>query len=215
MPIHTILRRALLGLVATGALASCNDTAYPTPPTDDGPTGPFHTVSGYVTDSMTGEGIPGARISAGPRTTLADASGAWSLDVPDGLVTISSSPPNFDPGHEIITVHGSVSIDLQLRRRAPLVIDCWRDSAMVHALLIDLQGRKSIERWAQSKAVIEAPSGNITLYGQQWTYFPPPDYYQWPIGFDVPADAVRIRWDVYDDEGYRFLGSCELGTPSD
>lgn len=198
-------------LLLASVAAGCNDTAYLTPPSDDPPTGPIYTVGGTVRDSITGEGIPGAFVSAGSLTTRADPSGNWSLDVPDGQVTISSSPASYEPGHETIVVHGSVFLDLQLRRRAPVVLDCSRDGSMVHALLIDLQGRKSVERWVQSRAVIEAPSGSVTVGAANWSYFAAPDYYQWPIGLTVPADAVRIRWDVYDNEGYHFLGACEFG----
>lgn len=215
MPLHPLIHRASLLLLASGALAGCNDTAYPVPPPDPPYTGAYYTISGMVSDSLTGAGIPGARVSAGALTTLADAAGLWSLDVPDGVVTISSSPTNYDPGHETVTVHSAVLLNLQLRRRAPLVADCSRDEAMAYAILIDLQGRKSIERWVQSRAIILAPSGNVTLTGQQWTYFPPPDYYQWPIGMTVPADATGIKWDIYDNEGYRFTGSCEFSPPSD
>jgi len=215
MPRPLCLSRTPLLLALAGALVGCNDTAYPTPPTEEKPTGPFYTVSGVVTDSLTGEGIPGARVSAGKRTALADAAGVWRLDVPDGEAIISSSPANYESGHETITVHSPVYLNLQLRRRAPLVVDCQRDGSMVHAILIDLQGRKSVERWSQSRAIVEAPSGNITLMGQEWSYFPPPDYYQWPIGIPIPDDAVRIKWDVYDNEGYRFLGACEFDSPHD
>lgn len=215
MPIRHFFIRAAAALGAAVTLAGCNDTAYPTIPVEAEPTGPFYTVSGIVSDSLTGEGIPGARVSAGKRTALADAAGVWYLDVPDGEATISSSPSSYESGRETITVHSPVFLSLQLRRRAPVVIDCSREDSLAHATLIDLQGRKSIERWNQSKATIEAPSGNVTIGAIDWRYFPAPDYYHWPIAVDIPADAVRIRWDVYDNEGYHFSGSCDLNVPSD
>lgn len=193
---------------------ACNDFAYPPDPPTEKYTGPYYTVSGVVSDSLTGEGIPGARVYAGDRTTLADAAGVWYLDVPDGEVSISSAPANYEGGRETITVHSPVLLNLQLRRRAPLVVDCYREGDEAHALLIDLQGRKSVERWTQSKATIIAPSGNVTVGASNWDYFPPPDYYHWPIGMSVPADATGIRWEVYDNEGYRFAGACEFGPLS-
>ena len=215
MPRPTHIPEKSLLLVIGALVTGCNDTAYPTIPTYEEPAGPYYTVSGVISDSLTGEGIPGARVYAGKRTTLTDPAGLWFIDVPDGVVSVSSTVNNYDGGHETITVHSPVWLNLTLRRRAPLVVDCSRDSTMAYAVLIDLQGRKTIERWNLSKAVIEAPSGNITLMGQQWSYFPPPDYYHWPIGFAIPAGATRIKWEVYDIDGYRFLGSCEFTSTPD
>lgn len=215
MPNYPGLRYTPLLLAASIVLSGCNDTAYPTAPKYEEPAGPYYTVSGRVSDSLTGEGIPGARVYAGKRTALADAAGNWWIDVPDGEVSISSSPPNYDGGHEVVTVHSPITFNLSLRRRAPFVFDCYREGTMARALMIDLQGRKSIERWTQSEATIVAPSGNQTIGAVNWTYFVPPDYYQWPIGFAIPADATRINWEVYDNEGYRFIGTCEFAlTPN-
>src|SRR5688572_27824427 len=174
MPNHPPRLTLSLLLLAAAASVGCNDTAYPVIPDEVEPAGPYYLVSGMVTDSLTGEAIPGARVYAGKRTALADATGSWSLDVPDGEVTISSAPSNYESGRETITVHSPLFLNLSLRRRAPLVIDCSRSGSMAYALLIDLQGRKSVERWVQSRATIESPSGNVTIGAANWSYFPPP-----------------------------------------
>ena len=59
--------------------------------------------------------------------------------------------------------------------------------------------------------MVVSPTGNRTVMAPNWEYYPAPDYYDWPIAIGaVPPEATSILWDVYDNEGNRFSGSCDL-----
>jgi hypothetical protein len=197
------------------AVAACSDTAWIQPPPDDEPyDGPVVTASGVVIDSLTGQLLAGVRVASGKQVTYTDASGAWWLDVPQGVVSFSTSPAGYEPMSFRVEVRGHLTLPLLVRRNAPVIRGCYRDGSLVRALLTDLQGRKSVERWAKSRAVIVTPGATITVMAPNWQYFPAPDYFDWPIAIgDVPPEATSILWDVYDTPGgNRFTGSCELGV---
>lgn len=60
------------------------------------PPGPTGTIAGVVTDADTGSGISGAAVSAGSRSTTADAAGAYVLDgVPTGTYTVEADASGY------------------------------------------------------------------------------------------------------------------------
>ena len=210
------LRLALLVLVS--AAAACSDTAWvPTdPPGDDPYDGPVVTASGVVLDSLSGQALAGVRVASGDQITFTDKSGAWWLDVPKGTVSFTASPPGYERVTFTTKVYGPLSFPLLARRAAPIVRDCYREDTRVRALLTDLQGRKSVERWSLSRAVVVSPTGNVTVMAPNWEYYAAEDYYDWPIAIgSVPAEATTILWDVYDTDGNHFTGSCDLGSAPD
>jgi len=205
------LRLALLILAAP--VAACSDTAWlPSgPPDEEEYTGPVHTASGVVVDSLTGQVLIGVRVASGKQITFTDGAGAWWLDVPRGTVSFSASPVGYERVTFTTDVKGPLSFALLVRRNAPVIRECYRDGTRARALLTDLQGRKSVERWSKSRAVVVTPTGTMTVMAPNWEYYPAPDYYDWPIAIgSVPAEATSILWDVYDNEGNRFTGSCDL-----
>ncbi len=190
--------------------AACNDTAYRSlgGPSNE-PVGEMVTISGVVTDSLLGGVLPGVRVASGRFVTYADAGGQWSLAVPKGPTTITSSPAGFEPVSFSFEALGSVTLNLQARRLAPAVRECVREGDQVHAVLIDLQGRKTIERWNQSQALVDDPAGAYRVGAINWQY-EAIDYLTWRVTLVPISPAVTmIRWNVYDSDGHRFTGACE------
>lgn len=212
LPIGCFLTSLALG----ASLAACNDTAYQTwgPPVEP-PVGDMVTIGGTVTDSLMGGGIPGVRVSSGRYVTTADAGGLWSLTVPKGHTTVSTSPAGYEPLSYTFEALGSMEVDLLARRLAPAVIDCTRDGDSVHATLVDLQGRKTIERWNQSAALIRDPAGVYTVGAINWKY-QAIDPLTWRVTLvPISSATTLIQWDIYDSDGHRFTGACEpTGVPS-
>lgn len=190
--------------------AACNDTAYQTwGVPDEPPVGEMVTISGVVSDSLLGGNIPEVRVSSGKFDTHADAGGLWSLTVPKGRTTISATPAGYEPVSYTFEALGSLSVSLLARRLAPAVLDCVRDGDSVHALLIDLQGRKTIERWNQSSARVNDPAGSYLVGAINWKYEALDDL-TWRVTLvPVSSGTALINWDVYDSDGHRFTGACE------
>ena len=204
---HQLLLSALV-------LAACGDPAYRSlgePDTE--PAGPFYTISGGVFDSLSGSVLPGVRVAAGKYVTVTDAAGGWVLSVPAGPVTVTTSPAGYERASIAFTLLSNAYVSLTARRLAPLVQDCVRDGLSVRALITDLQGRKSIERWQRSEAIILDPSGEYTIGAPAWSYRAI-DYETWEVTLTpVAAVTTTIRWNVYDAEGHLYAGTCEPVTP--
>ncbi|HVX89233.1 MAG TPA: carboxypeptidase-like regulatory domain-containing protein, partial [Gemmatimonadales bacterium] len=173
------MRQALLLAIFT--LAACDGlrgTVLTEPDTD--PVGRMFTVSGVVVDSMSGGAIPGVRVASGPYVTDADAAGQWRLTLPAGPVSITTSPTGYERVTTAFTLVANTSVALEARRLAPIVQQCTRDGESVHALVSDLQGRKTIERWQRSEAYVLDPAGTYRLGAPDWTYRAL-DYITWEI----------------------------------
>ena len=201
---HKLLLSALV-------LAACADPNVRglTEPDTDLPTGPMYTVSGVVIDSVSGGVLPGARVTVGKATTEADAGGQWSLAVPGGDISIAATPTGYERTSFAFTLRTNAFVTLQARRLAPIVQDCVLDGSYVHALVSDLQGRKSIERWQRSQATILDPSGDYTIGAPAW-YYRAVDYVTWEVTVGpLTPESTGIRWNVYDAEGHLYSAVCE------
>jgi len=68
------------------------------------------TVSGYVTDSVTGDPIEGATVTNGTDTVYTDATGYYTFDLPAGSATITYSASGYNSTNVSITVPVSGTI---------------------------------------------------------------------------------------------------------
>ena len=57
-------------------------------------------IQGRVVEYWTRRGVQGVVVQAGGRTTVTDASGGFSLEVPMGVITVKATHPQF---HDYIT----------------------------------------------------------------------------------------------------------------
>lgn len=197
-------------LFAILLLSACGDELYrPVWEPEVEPVGAMYTISGILVDSLSGTVIPGARVASGPYVTDADAAGQWSLTVPAGVVTVTASPTGYERTSYSFTLAGNAFIDLQARRLAPLVVECWRQGDSVHALVVDLQGRKSLERWTESDAYVANSAGSYRIAADAWKYRAV-DPYTWKVSLvPVAPEATMVRWTLYDNEGHRYSAVWE------
>lgn len=194
----------------TCLLVACNDTAYRSlggPSTEA--EGEMVTISGIVTDSLLGGTIPGVRVAAGRYVTEADVTGGWSLKVPKGPVTLSTSPEGYERTTYAFEARASSFVNLQARREAPAAYDCVQVGSTLTALVSDLQGRKSLERWSRSEAIVQGRAGSHRIGAINWGY-EALDYITWKITLTLTDPEVTVvNWNLYDSEGHRYTGACE------
>lgn len=200
-------------LLGVCLLTACNEAAYPSfgEPGDD-PAGGMFTVSGVVTDSLSGAVLPGATVVSGRYLTDADAEGRWSLTLPAGAVTVSTGPTGYERSAITLDLRTNAFITFKTRRLAPLVRACEREGQYVRAQVLDLQGRKTVERWQRSEAFVLDPAGTYRIGAPAW-YYRAVDYITWEVTIGpVAAETATIRWNVYDAEGHGYAGICEPGV---
>lgn len=202
------------------ALAACNARDYWIPTTEGGGGTTPVAVHGVVTDSVTGMRLPGVAVSMGGVFTATDAEGAFDLTVGSGVNTVHVAADGYEPFARTMTVdplgNDRFAVDLPLRRLAPFPVTCELGPDGFRANIVDLQGRKSLERWSQSELTLVSPAGPRTIPAITWGYHAL-DYLVWQVTIpDADPSTSRVDWVLFDSEGDAYRGSCEpVSAPSE
>ncbi len=115
-------------------------------------------------------------------------------------------------GHEaqsmVLSVQGATRSTITLRRLAPLLMACALQADTIHALIVDLQGRKTLNRREGSTVTLTAPSGFTVLNGFAWRWTAI-DNLTWRVRVPVVGDSVsRIAWQLRDSDGNLDASEC-------
>lgn len=200
-------------------LAACANPGFSPPSGDGEPGAALVTIQGLVIDSITQAPIPGVNVAIAGKFTTTDAAGTFTLPAVAGTVTATAHVQGYEPftqGFPIPATEASSVIELQLRRLAPIAIRCQLGSAGFSAVVVDLQGRKSLERWSQSTLTLVTPAGSRTIPAPSWGYHAL-DYLKWLVTIpDASPSTIRADWVLFDSQGDAYRGSCEpVAAPPD
>jgi len=173
---------------------------------------PSYDVAGSVFDSLaalsSSAGVPGARVSIGGRVTVTDSVGAFTVaDVDSGTVTVRVEIPAYEPLNIQILNDGNRRITIGLRRYAPMITGFVIAGDSAVTTVVDLQGRKTIDRWSQSNATLEGGGAPLTLYGNQMVWRAVDDF-TWNVIFDATG-IQQVDWNLHDVAGFRFAAACQ------
>ena len=201
-------------LVAALALAAngwaCGSAPSPAgtgeePPDDDPIT---LRIVGKVSDSLLSQAIGPVELVVGQNALTTDSAGAFEADVVQGALEISANVDGYLPHTVRDTVFVTTYIPVRLRRLAPAVTACFIDRDTVRATVIDLDGRKTIDRRERSRLRLLAPTpvDSITAYELYWN---PVDILTWhvvaPLGrFDI----TDTEWLLEDETGRTTVQRC-------
>lgn len=181
----------------------------------DGPAGvepagpaPRVVLQGTVLDSLLGKPVAGAAVLIADADTVTGPDGRFRLEVPAGLqafVVIA-------PGHEIrqgsLRVPSITPATFMLRRVAPTVLACGFASDTLRAIIVDLQGRKTVNRREGARLLLVGETDSLVLAGGElwWT---PVDYLTWLVRAAVPLERlVAAVWRVPDTDGNLEAAAC-------
>ncbi len=134
--------------------------------------------------------------------------GAFSLTLAQGRRTIQAAPFAFEPLQLPIDLNTPRTFVLLLRREAPAVIACVATPAGLAAWVLDLQGRKTVDRRFATSVDIESPGGNRHLLGHELGWYPLSDL-MWRV--DLPGtglDRADVIWHLADGDGFRSARRC-------
>jgi hypothetical protein len=196
-------------LIAVLALFGCATERFAPPGSDPGgdPGRAIVQASGFVFDSLTRTPARGVLVDLGGKLVHTDGAGRFTAELPEGALLLRVTSPDFE------TLERSVHISMQeitipLKRLAPLPIGCRLDAGVFRAIVIDLQGRKSLERWARSSMTLRLPVGDRTIGALAWGYRPL-DTYHWELTIADAGDEVeRVDWHLFDSDLHEYVGSC-------
>jgi hypothetical protein len=181
-------------------------------PPPDGPGGDHEgdlvQVVGYAFDSVTGVPAAGVRVDLDGKVVDTDVDGRFTATVYEGRVTVRVTSTAFEPALQTVTTPTAL-ISLPLRRLAPAPFGCRLEGGTLRATIVDLQGRKSLERWNRSALTIHTPVGPRTIGAVAWGYEPPDDTYHWDIYItDAGPIVERVDWRLFDSDLNAYTGTC-------
>ena len=210
-------RLLLCGLV-TLAAACLGGGEGPTTENTVRPTVPSYTVVGTLFDSLAALRSSGlvanAPLRINGRPAITDSAGGFVVaDVDSGNAVVSVEHPSYEPLTLQILIDGNQQVAVGLRRYAPIITSfvVYADSAVT--TVVDLQGRKTIDRWSGSNATLDGTGGTVTLIGSQMRWLPVDDF-TWTIVFDVRG-IQNVDWDLHDVAGFRFSVRCQAPDQCD
>lgn len=200
-------RILVLGLLLAGCGAP--DSLF-TPPAGD-PAPVLVWLDGRVADSMTGAALADVGIFGGESTVASDIDGRFRVPVRTGMVTLRATASGYEHFSSVFNVVTSGSHDLLLRRLAPALLACGLQGDTLTGIVVDLQGRKTIDRREGSFAVLT--TGGSALTAINW-YWQPVDYLTWriaiPLNGSPATDALLV---LRDTDGWLSGRAC-AGLPA-
>ncbi len=197
--------------VLTLTIAACSEGATPAAPAGDIPQ---YTIRGTVSDSLGGliglGGLPGVEVRVNGRPLSADAQSRWSRVADSGLVRIEVADNRFERYQRTVLLDRNMEVAVLLRRLAPAIVGFSSVGDSITARVVDLQGRKTVERWDESHVDIDMGGATLTVIGRQLHWHPIDNWTYQMVLPSVPDGAVSLDWTVEDDQGFSFREVCQL-----
>jgi hypothetical protein len=203
------MRRALVLLAF--CLSCSNDSTDPIDPPGNET---FYRISGTVEDSILGTPVAGVRVLIGDSSVLTDASGHYATTHRSGDLTVEVNDyryENYQVPVSLLTDGRIVTV--RLRGNAPYITACTFETDLLTARLVDLQGRKTINRRSQSTITLISSDTTVFRDAYNW-FFTPVDTYTWLAHVPhagVPADSAV--WRVEDADGFTRTVQCVNQPP--
>lgn len=160
---------------------------------------PLVTITGRVLDSLLGTPVADARVFGGTNgaVSLTDQYGYYRLEVNQEPSSIRVSDWRYEDAEVDNDFTRSRQIDLRLVRFAPAILRCTLESGEALAIVMDLQGRKTVDRRMTSHAVATTASGSSSSLGYDWLWYPV-DNLTWSVQIPVPAGTSSLSVTVAD-----------------
>jgi len=200
--------KQMVVLAAACAVAGCLGTGPGEPSLGGDAARPAYRVNGVAYDSLAVMPIPDLDLRVGATRLRTDAYGRFSADVDSGYVTFQIFTPDYEPPHLAIPHIKRQFVTLRLRRYAPLVVAFQVLGDSVQATIVDLQGRKTIDRWLVSRVTLHRPVGSSIVLGTGMNWRVVDDFtYQARV---AAAGIDSATWDVHDVTGFSVVSDCDL-----
>ena len=209
-------RTALFIILVVGA--AC---ATPDDPVAPAPDQPRFTVTGVVYDSLASlvgprQVAPAVRVSVNGVVAITDLQGRFTVtevlggsQVPFELLSLE-----YEPHTGTMSLDRDLTVSLPLRRLAPLMTAFFPAGDSTRFIVVDLQSRKTVERWQRTRATMTTGTAQWTQYGDQWVWTPI-DILTWLVSMPNTAGAEEFRFDIHDAAGFVSHAVCRVDRGCD
>jgi hypothetical protein len=200
-------------LIQLALCISCGDSATTAAREGEEPVQTYM-IAGTVMDSVQGWPLPGIRVLVGDSSVTSDSFGRFSTIHRGGDFSLMVNDPRYEPYDAHLQILGNDDRQRPLLRGyAPYITTCQFTGDTVHATVIDLQGRKTINRRSHSTMTVVSDSAVLRRDANTWSWTPI-DNLTWiahiPMG-GLSADSAV--WRLEDADGYVRNGWCVKQPP--
>ena len=169
---------------------------------------PLYRVSGRVYDGAVGTPLANLRIGVSGTQVTSDSLGRYTALVDSGMVHFAIVDPDYEAYDQSFLIQWPRTLDLSLRRLAPLITCFEVDGDSVVAIVIDVQHRKTIHRSVSTSVTLSGPDFELLLLGNQWIWEAVDDFTYRVIVRPGRTGVQHAQWHILDKTGSVFTATC-------
>lgn len=195
-------------LFATVLLAACYGPSPTTTSDGNAPQARIE-IHGRVYDSLTGHPIAGLFVAIADTAVRTGLDGSYRVTVPAGQLILRVRFGLYEEYRLESLLLSPRQLDFPLRRLNPALTGCLIAADTVHAVIVDLQGRKTLNRADGSRIVLTDVGGDTVVTAWDWNWRAV-DEFTWRARVPTRGRLVdRAVWTLRDKEGFGELVDCE------
>jgi hypothetical protein len=162
-----------------------------------------------VVDSAWGKAVANALIVVSGTRATSDSLGNYTALVDSGMVQFTIVHPEYETYDESFLIQWPRTLDLRLRRFAPLITCFEVDADSIVARVIDLQHRKTIHRSTGTSVTLSGPNFELILLGNHGIHWDVLDDFAYRVILRPGrTDVQQAVWRILDKTGIVFTATC-------
>ena len=180
----------------------------------NGPAETTHQISGIVEDSVLNLPLRGIRVNIGDSVAVSDSQGQFTTSHRSGPLSLAVDNVAYERYDLPLDLYQDrQGLRVQLLGQAPYVLSCTFETDLLTATIVDLQGRKTINRRSQSTITLVSDGNSVKQDAYSW-YFTPVDNLTWLAHVPLSgAGADSAFWSLEDADGYTRSSRCVNQPP--
>jgi hypothetical protein len=195
-------------LISSGLLAACYGPS-PITASHETPAPARVEIHGRVYDSLTGHPIAGLFVGFADTAVRTGLDGSYRVTVPAGQLTLRVRFGLYEEYRLEGLLFSPRKLDFPLRRLNPALTGCLIAADTVHAVIVDLQGRKTLNRAEGSRIVLTDAAGETVVTAWDWNWRAV-DEVTWRARVPTRGRHVdRAVWTLRDQQGFGEFVDCQ------
>ncbi|NNG15881.1 MAG: hypothetical protein HKM89_05310 [Gemmatimonadales bacterium] len=176
---------------------------------------PLYQVSGRVIDSASGAPLANLRIGVSGTRVTTDSLGRYTALADSGMVQYTVVDPRYEAYDRSFLIQWPQTLDLNLRRLAPLITCFEVDADSIVAFVIDVQHRKTIHRSVSTNVSLSGPNFELSLLGNQWIWEAVDDFTYRMVVRPGVTGVQHAEWHILDQSGVVYTATCTAPSSCD
>lgn len=166
-------------------------------------------IHGRVYDSLTGQPIARLFVAFADTAVQTGLDGSYRVTVPAGQVVLRVRFGLYEEYRLESLLLSAREVNFPLRRLNPALTGCLIAADTIHAVIVDLQGRKTLNRADGSRIMLANASGDTVVTAWDWNWRPV-DEFTWRARVPTRGRLVdRAVWTLRDQQGFGGLIDCQ------